>query len=142
MQPLQYKVYLLDDDTDDLELLTAAFVAVDCVSTVKTFTTAVGLLQQLESDLHVDLPDLIVLDHQMPLFDGSAVAKAIKEEKGFRTVTVIAYSTTLQKMKVETMLSNGVDYFTTKAISFDAMKEDVRLFCDVIVKKQHSLSKQ
>ena len=136
MNQAKYKVYLLDDDVDDSELLKEAFMAVGCASTVECFETPASLLHQLETDVDRQLPSLIVMDHQMPLLNGGEVVRAIRINKKFISVAIIVYSTSLPEIKVQSLLENGVDYFMAKAHTFEGIKSGVLQFCDVIAKKQ------
>ena len=111
-------------------------MAVGCASKVECFATPAGLLHQLDMDVDRQLPSLIVMDHQMPLLNGGEVVKAIRINKKFIAIAIIVYSTSLQETKVKSLLENGVDYFMTKAHTFEGIKKGVQLFCDVIAKKQ------
>lgn len=139
MPQAKYKVYLLDDDADDLEFLTDAFIATERISGVQCFTSAATLLQLLQTLEPQALPDIIIMDHQMPLMNGNELAKAIRGDVKYRAVTIAIYSTLPQGAKMQSLLQDGVDFCRTKGNRFEEIKVHVNEFCDAIVRKQQSL---
>jgi CheY-like chemotaxis protein len=136
MKRQQYKIYLLDDDPDDLELISSAFEEVECSSGISCFTTSLDLLDNLDLLASNELPDIIILDHQMPLLNGGDIVTQIRNNKKYNDITIAIYSTIVQSAKFEDMLSNGVDFYLSKGNSIDELKKHVDLFCKAIVEKQ------
>jgi CheY-like chemotaxis protein len=80
-----------------LELLSEAFREAADAAEVHCFTSCNLLLQQLYLIEKNDLPDMIVLDHYMPLMDGGDVVKAIQSQRRFNDISLVVYSTSLQE---------------------------------------------
>ncbi|RYD73874.1 MAG: response regulator [Sphingobacteriales bacterium] len=114
MQKERYSVYLVDDDEDDREILTAALQEAGCISEVKWYKTAVELLQQLNTITMVLLPDLIVFDHYMPANRDEDLVRTIRKQTKLAGVALILYSTVLQEKKTPNFLHDGVDLLMTK----------------------------
>ena len=136
MENDNYKVYILDDDPEDAELLEGAFKDSDCTSEVNCFNTTNKLLQQLFFLADKEVPDLIIMDHQMPLMDGSNLIKHIRADKKLRGITLGIYSSGIQQTKLEDMFSKGIDLFIAKGNTYDEMKDHVKKFCEAIQEKQ------
>ena len=81
-----------DDDLDDRELVTEALMTIDpsisCVS-VCDGRQLINMLKRTEQ-----LPDLILLDINMPVMDGRECLIEVKKDLRFREVPIIVYSTT------------------------------------------------
>jgi CheY-like chemotaxis protein len=131
-----YKVYILDDDIDDLDLLSSAFESVDCASSISCFTTSLNLLDNIKLLTSNELPDIIIIDHQLPILNGGDIVTQIRNDKKYKDITIAIYSTLVQSAKIESMLSNGVDFYLSKGNSYEELKKHVGMFCQAIMKKQ------
>ena len=139
MNHSRYKVFLVDDDLDDLELLTEAFKLAEHTSTVEWFTSPQKLLLDLKTISLSHIPDIIIMDHQMPLVDGSELIDYLRHDINLYKTTLAVYSTSVQENKIEELLSSGLDFFLTKGTSFDKIQEHVTMFYKAIVQKQEGL---
>jgi CheY-like chemotaxis protein len=136
MKREHYKIYLLDDDPDDLELLSSAFKEMQCTSCILSFTTSSDLFIKLDLLSSDELPDIIILDHQLPVLSGGDVVTQIRNNKKYKNITIAIYSTLVQSAKIESMLSHGVDFYLSKGNSYEELKKHVGMFCKAIVEKQ------
>src|SRR5690554_5965059 len=80
------KVIIVDDDRDTQEMLTFALET----EGFEVAQAANGL--RLISILHVDRPDVIVLDVMMSWIDGFELCRSIKKNEEFRDIPVIFVS--------------------------------------------------
>jgi CheY-like chemotaxis protein len=131
----KYIVYIVDDDVDDLEILSEAFQNSGCASVIKCFTSGIALFDSLGLK-HFAVPDIIILDHYLSLSDGADIPERIRDEKIFDSVTLALYSSALQPVKVQQLLQNGVDVCRQKGNSAEELKSDVESFCKAIKNKQ------
>ena len=109
-----YNVYLVDDDMEDLQLLAQVFAEAACASEVHCFSSIEKLLLQLDALPTESLPDIIILDHHMPLLGGDDALQIIRGKERFSQIAVGIYSTTVQQNKIETLLLNGADFYIEK----------------------------
>ena len=135
MKQGNYKVYILDD-AEDVELLTYAFEEAACTSEVQNFATTNKLLQELFFNDGNEVPDLIIMDHQMPLIDGSNLVKKIRSDKKLRGITIGIYSSRIHQTKLEEMFQKGIDFFIAKGNTYDEMKYHIKKFCEAIQEKE------
>lgn len=71
----------------------------------------VHCLEEMERAQH--LPDLIILDLEMPIMDGYETALQLK--KKWPQVKIIAYSSTMEPGAEERIMENGADQFAEKS---------------------------
>jgi len=114
------KVIIVDDDRDTREMLTMAFE----LEGYEVAQAANGL--RLISGLHVDRPDLIVLDVMMSWIDGFELCRSIKKSEEFKGIPVIFLSARKavddQKRGFE---AGACDYFT-KPVQVEKLMTRVR----------------
>ena len=62
-------------------------------------------------------PDLVVLDHMMPVMSGLEACRAIKAEPGLADVPVVLLTARAQNTDVDAGLAVGADAYVTKPFS-------------------------
>ena len=118
------KIIIVDDDRETRELLAMALQMEDFEVT----QAANGL--RLISTLHVDQPDLILLDVNMSWIDGFELCRAVRRNEQFRTLPVLFVSARKARADVEAGLASGADGYFTKPIDFDALLGRMRELVD------------
>ena len=73
-----------------------------------------------------NMPDLILLDIELPDIDGIMVLAKIREDKRFDSVKVIALTAQAMQENEEKIIAAGFDYYITKPIDTKAFIETVR----------------
>lgn len=100
------KVIIVDDDRETREMLKMALE----LEGYEVAQAANGL--RLISTLHVDRPDLILLDVMMSWIDGVELCRAVKKNEEFRDIPVIFVSAKKGPADVKAGLAAGaIDYF-------------------------------
>ena len=64
-------------------------------------------------------PDLILLDLNMPRFDGRQVAKTIKGDPTLRSIPIVVLTTSSQAEDVDDLYQLGVNSYLQKPVNFD-----------------------
>jgi DNA-binding response OmpR family regulator len=101
------KIAIVDDDRDTREMLQTALELVG----YETALAPNGL--RLISLLHVDRPDLILLDVMMSWIDGFELARSIKQNAAFREIPLIFISGKKGDEDIKRGFECGaLDYFT------------------------------
>ncbi len=117
---LMRKVAVVDDDRDVRELLEESLQSVG----YEVKLAANGL--RLISTLHVDRPDLILLDVMMSWIDGFELCKAIKQNSEFKGIPIVFISGKTAPADIERGLECGaVDYFP-KPLDMERLLSRVR----------------
>jgi PAS domain S-box-containing protein len=87
-------IAIADDDEDDRELLEAAFHELAPHCRLHFAVDGMDLLEYLRAS--TDIPDLIVIDQNMPLLNGVDTLQALSLEPRFRRVPKVLYSTSIR----------------------------------------------
>ncbi len=118
--PRKPKVTIVDDDRDTREMLTLALE----LEGFEVGQAANGL--RLISAMHVDRPDVILLDVMMSWIDGFELCRAIKKNPTFSDIPVIFVSARKSQEDERAGLAAGaLDYFT-KPIDMDRLIGRIR----------------
>ena len=113
--PRKRKIIIVDDDRETREMLKMALE----IEGHEVSLAGNGL--RLISTLHVDRPDLILLDVMMSWIDGFELCRAVKKNDEFRDIPVIFMSAKKTTADIRTGLAAGaIDYFV-KPIDMERM---------------------
>ncbi|WP_230295136.1 response regulator [Deinococcus sp. 6GRE01] len=120
--PLQ--VLLVDDDPTDLELAAIVFGEHDL--TLRTFGTGAAALTHLHAA--DPLPDVVVLDVNMPHLSGFEVLSAIRSEQRLRHLPVVMLSTSGEDRDVSRAYDLLASSYLVKERDFLAFEQQVQGF--------------
>ena len=121
-------IVLADDDADDRLLMAEAFEENNIPCILKFVEDGVDLLDYLTKkgkyDLDTDdIPDLILLDINMPRKDGKEALKEIKENPLLKHIPVVMFSTSKSPEDVIITYKLGANSFIVKPSSFEGLLE-------------------
>lgn len=132
-------VLLVDDDQEDLDLtlevleMTKMKLKIDIA---KDGVEAVDFLNKVESDKR-KLPDLILLDLNMPRMNGHEVLQYIKGDDRFKHIPVVILTTSKSETDIANSYAAGVSCFVSKPVGlkeFQTVVEAVNNFWFTVVK--------
>jgi len=121
------KIVVADDDDDDLELfqITAGEICPGVeLSIVEDGTELMNLLECIA------VPDIIVLDLNMPHKTGKECLVEIRSKQKFDKVKVVVLSTSDHNDDVTFCLSKGADNYFVKPSSIDGLKKIISAICN------------
>lgn len=123
------KVLIVDDDTDDIEILADAFTqsGVESVHYVHSAMQAFMYLQSIEEKNN--LPRLIVTDLYLPGITGAEFLKDLKGMEKYKHIHVIVLSGMKTEKEIERMKQMGAEDYLIKPSSYrDYLKvaEDIK----------------
>jgi len=119
-EPEKPKVIIVDDDRDTREMLTLALE----LEGFEVSQAANGL--RLISAMHVDRPDVILLDVMMSWIDGFELCRAIKKNEDFADIPVVFVSARKSTEDERAGREAGaVDYFA-KPLDVDRLIARIR----------------
>jgi CheY-like chemotaxis protein len=112
------KILIIDDDTDDVEILADAFTqsGVDCVHYVHSAMQAFIYLEEVPTC--EDLPKLIVTDHYLPGITGPEFLKDLKTMDRYRHIPVVVLSTSKTEAQIEQYRRMGAADYLKKPTSY------------------------
>jgi CheY-like chemotaxis protein len=112
--------FLVDDDTDDLEIFAIAVAETGQSITCMTANDGLDALRLLHQD-ETFIPDFIFLDLNMPRMNGKQCLVEIKKISRLTHVPVVIYSTSAQQRDIDDTLKLGAAHFFTKPPSIPAL---------------------
>jgi CheY-like chemotaxis protein len=112
------KILIIDDDTDDIEILAEAFAqsGVSSVHYVHTGMQAFIYLQQFEGK--EELPKLIVTDLYLPGIRGDQLLADLKRMDKYKHIHVIVLSSSKTQQEIERYLEMGAADYLVKPTSY------------------------
>lgn len=113
-------VLVVDDNPLNLEL--ASYVLAADGWSVSTAGDALEALRALE----LRLPELILMDIQLPGMDGLTLTRQIKADPALRHITVVAFTAYAMKGDEAIMRAAGCDGYLAKPIEVARFAEQVR----------------
>lgn len=114
------KHYLIaDDDLDDLELLREALLYVAPNAYVAAVSSGVQVFDYLSRCPKGNLPDLIVLDYNMPGMNGADIIEALTAEARFQHIPVVVWSTSGSAHYQEACEKKGARAYFQKPSNFE-----------------------
>lgn len=117
-------IALAEDDADDQLLFTEALKQVRGENTLMTVPNGMLMLDLLKNNKEA-LPDVIVLDVNMPGMTGIECLKVIRSEPEFNHLPIVIMSTTTDPRTVEAAYASGANSYAVKPGKFDDLKKIV-----------------
>ena len=117
MQHHKYIIYV-DDDYDDKELLQEAFETIPDYQLV-TLDDGLELIQYLEKA--EVLPNLIILDINMPTMNGRDTMRLLRGSDAFKDIPLVMFSTTSNPIEIARFRASKIDLIN-KPVSYSSVK--------------------
>lgn len=114
-------VLLVDDDVTDRELFIDAIRLAGKKYNVSEASNGDEAIRFLNDTNR--LPDLIILDLNMPIKDGRTTLKEIKTHEVYRSIPVCIMSTSSANFDVTNAYDNGANLFLVKPLDFKELIE-------------------
>lgn len=113
------RILLVDDNPNDLELALIAFEKAGRspeVTLARSGQEAMRLLAQAEGET---LPDVVLLDLNMPQMDGLAVLEAIRAQPHLAGLPVVILSTSREERDIRACYERGASAYVVKPVEFE-----------------------
>lgn len=127
------RILVVDDSPVDLELTLGAFRACRLAEFVRVAEGGREALAYLQGvGAYADrtahpLPEMVLLDLNMPEIDGREVLRQVKSTPGLKRIPVVILSSSTAQRDLETTYDAGVNSYLEKPGTFDGYVEVVRL---------------
>jgi len=119
------RILVADDDKDDFNTLKDAFELMEQEVDLIHVNDGYKLFEVLMQH-NFRLPDLIVLDINMPRMDGFVTLARIKSERGISEIPVVVYSTSSDNDHITKSYHLGATAFITKPCNFKGIMDVAR----------------
>jgi CheY-like chemotaxis protein len=122
MKSKSVHILLVEDNEGDIVLIKDAFddaKIVNKLSVVRDGEQALAFLKNKSGFENVDMPDIIILDVNLPKKNGHEVLKTIKEDSKLRHIPVIMLTTSSSPNDINKSYENHVNCYITKPVEVD-----------------------
>lgn len=117
------KIFLVEDDLDDQELLNDALTAIDPNVNLIGFTNGMKFFAALENTADEALPCLIVLDYNIPEINGAEILRQLHGNNRYHHITKIIWSTSGSEKFRTSCLALGAKDYVIKPSSLSGIQE-------------------
>lgn len=125
------QILLVEDNEGDIVLTSEAFEESSCkvnIQVARNGKEAINILFDLNED--TQLPDLILLDINLPLLNGHEVLKKIKENEKTKHIPVIILTTSSAISDINLTYENYANCFITKPADINDFFETINVLCN------------
>jgi CheY-like chemotaxis protein len=115
-------ILYVDDDPDDTELFSEVVKERHPEFTVKAANNGFEAIKQLhKAKSNQVLPCLIIMDINMPIFNGKDAMLQIKRDSQFKSIPIVMFTTSPKQPDDSIFVEHGVDIIQ-KPASYDMLK--------------------
>ena len=128
-------VLMVDDDEEDIYLTRRAFcnyrenLKFNSVQNGTELFDSLNCRGAYSDNLITDLPDVILLDINIPNANGFDLLERLKADDSFKHIPVSMLTTSNSHKDIHKAYSLGASSFICKSVSADGMKEVAQNFC-------------
>lgn len=125
----KFHILIVDDDIGDVELI-QEFLSEDTYAPTRLYVAADGVeameyLHDQLTDSMMTLPDLILLDLNMPRKDGRELLNELKRQARLKAIPVVVFTTSDAPDDIDAVYELGGNAFVTKPAGLDKFEEVV-----------------
>lgn len=121
----EINIILVEDNKDDIYLIELALKSLETKSNLFPFNTGSLALQYLKDLINdkKELPDLIMLDVNLPKITGLDILKKIKQNKIVGKIPIVVFTSSDSASDMEYCYENGADLYLLKPNNINDFKE-------------------
>lgn len=123
------RIVLIEDDADDVELLQDALDAHKIQYELTLIKDGSAAAQYCEKA--VTLPDIIVMDFNLPKLHGREVVQLIRSRKKFSNVPILILSTSSSQEDIKYAYRAGADRYLIKPSTIEAIRETIQTIAEL-----------
>jgi CheY-like chemotaxis protein len=120
-------IYSVDDDKDERFFIKEAFMDFVSKDQLRFFPNGLELINNLSEGKK--LPDVILMDLNMPLMNGKEALEIIKKNPAWKDVPVVIFSTSNYELDIAKCMASGAKKYICKPAS---MMEYPKIFRELI----------
>jgi two-component system response regulator len=128
-------VFLIEDDVDDQYIFKMVTEELEINLDLIIFEHGLAAYQALTKVCELgtefvqeQLPDLILLDLNLPVWDGKKTLSVLKKDQRLQRIPIIIYTTSKSEYDVEDCYQLGANSFISKAAEYGDLKQQIKEF--------------
>jgi CheY-like chemotaxis protein len=129
------QILLADDDEDDCYFFKQALQGFPMPVNLTAVNNGEQLMENL-NDSKIELPQILFLDLNMPKKNGFECLLEIKENKKFKQIPVVIFSTSFEQEVVKLLYDNGAQYYIRKPAEIKSYKSIIKHAITLITNNQ------
>jgi two-component system, chemotaxis family, response regulator Rcp1 len=136
----QYRILLVEDNEGDILLTKEAFSDSHFphqLQVLRDGKAAVDFLSEVQKNKEQELPELILLDINLPKMNGYEVLAFIKEKPALQNISVIILTTSSAETDMMSSYKNLVNGYFIKPIAIEGYKDLVAKLVDFSLTNLH-----
>lgn len=119
-------ILLVEDDLDDQDFIKEALLNLDNSLSIQTITSGTKVLPYLETLAANDLPQLMILDYNLPELDGAEVLNKLQKNSRYEAIAKIVWSTSSAPQYQVRCLSLGAACYLVKPSTISGIEDMAR----------------
>ena len=124
------KILLVEDDTDDVELLRDSFAGNNMQIDLLVFSEGDKVAAFLNApDFN---PDIIVIDFNLPKVHGREILKMLKRHDTMGKIPLVVFSTSAAKEDIAYSKEYGAAHFITKPASVEGFNKAIQVLLSCV----------
>ncbi|OGO07588.1 MAG: hypothetical protein A3K46_06640 [Chloroflexi bacterium RBG_13_60_9] len=133
MDRIHKSILLIEDDSNDAALFRRAMRKLNLATEVTVIEDGEAAIRWLEAKIASSPPEdaewpwIILLDIKMPRLSGLEVLEWLRKTPGSCRVPVIAFTSSRESADIARAYELGVNSYLVKPLSFDQLKEMIRM---------------
>ncbi len=127
------EILVIEDNLGDIELIRLAMESSKILNTlhsVRDGKDGLDFLYRRGDHQDAPVPDLILLDWNLPLVNGAEVLKQIKKDEQLNSIPIIILTTSSNEADIQTAYRLGANCYITKPIDVDEFLAAVKSIND------------
>lgn len=134
MNALNFTLLVAEDDEDDRLLMQDALAEANFEGRLIFVHDGEDLMEHLNDQREKSMPDLILLDLNMPRKDGREALREIKSDRDFRRIPLIVLTTSNDMDDIFQCYDSGANSFITKPPTFEGLVDALKTIIQFWVK--------
>ena len=131
---MKQTVLMIDDDIDDVMLAKSTFESLKADVEFHYLLTPGDIVHYLEEKYNGHLPDLILLDLNMPAKDGRDVLQELKANEEYSGIPVVIFTTSRSEEDKINCFRLKANSFVPKPLSYNHWEPVMHSICALYIK--------
>lgn len=130
-----FEILLVEDNTGDVRLTTEAFSEINAKVHIHHVGDGAKALEYLREMKDKTLPDLILLDLNLPKIDGREVLKQVKSNDKIKHVPLLILTTSQASTDIQQCYQLGANAYINKPVDFNEFLATIRVIDEFWIRR-------